>query len=148
MPPIISRKTLARFVAKPITIGLTGAAISMLLDRNAPDITILGRRVPSAIGFGVLTAASSEIAEFAHRVVLPHIPLANKFNRTESLILLPVLGAVSYWGILKITDPNRARGIDLNILAFGAGSTIAGSYVFDKLVEPKFFPGVKGIDDL
>lgn len=132
---LVSNENIRRFVFRPLTVGATGTAISLLLDSNAPPLDILGMSVPSPLGFGLLTVAASEITEILHKVIFPRIPVINKFNKMESMILLPVLGGVSYWGFLKMTQPERIDGIDINILLTGGASVIAGEYLYNNFVD-------------
>lgn len=133
---LVSNENTRRFVFRPLTVGAVGAGVAMLLDPRSPPINILGMKVPAPLGFGILTAGASEVTEILHKFIFPRIPVINKFNKMESAILLPIMGGISYWGILKLTQPQRIRGIDINVLLIGGASVTAGEYFYNMIIDP------------
>lgn len=133
---MLGRST-GEYLLRPATIGAVGSGIAAILDPSAPAINLFGMSVPAPVGFGLMSAASAEIAEVARNMILPEVPFLKRFSRTESAIMIPLLSGLSYWGLFKFTqDAERGNVPDLNVFGIGAGSALLGDWVYENVVKP------------
>lgn len=135
---------LTQSLARPATSAVVSGALTYLFDPTADPVSVFGHSVPLAVANGVSGALAVELSDAAHRLILPYIPVSQKWTRAESLILTPLLQALINWGLLTVISPGRFSGsaggltgsLALNMGIASAVSGGASEYVYEAFVHP------------
>lgn len=131
-------------LAKPLINGMLSYASYKALAPNFDTFLINSLGYKQEMSFstvvGAVGVASSLLAETLHNYVLPAAQ-SEKLAYTESMILTPVMGAVSQLGIVALLNPSAVDSIGaIKIGATGAASQIGTTYLYEGFVAPYFRP--------
>ena len=119
-----------------ITGGVTGVA-SMLTTGTRWSVPC-----PTFFGYGsgtcplwvyaiLVGAAASGVSDAAHYLIRHAIPINQKAQDEGSLYLGAIMGALSYYGLMYISNPFLARDMGaLTLLATGMGAEMGASFIY------------------
>lgn len=124
-------KNIIGTIAEPLTTGIIAGVAAHFLVGTSGSAQILGMSMPPSVAVGLSVGASSLAAESIKRWAIPQWPAL----QSAGAVVKPVLtGAVSVGALMALTDFNSSGA--LTAFGVGAGSEIAGGYVFGMVVDP------------
>lgn len=117
---------------QPVVVGLVNVAGAYAVGEGNNSARLGGMSVPLPIFLGLVGSASSIAGETLKNYVLPMLPNNAKFASLEGVLLQPALcGLVEGSALQFLTKTRFKEGFIL-----GAGSEIAGSYLYSGVVKP------------
>jgi len=117
---------------QPIVVGLVNTAGAYAMGEGDKSAIFSSLSVPLPIFLGLVGTGSSIAGESLKQWVLPMLPGNGSYSMLESTFLQPALvGAVEGSALLFLTKTRFTEGFLL-----GAGSEIAGSYLYNGVVAP------------
>jgi len=123
---------------RPLTVGVLSylGAMAFLPQSSA---NIMNYSINSNLYYGVLGVAGSFVSELGKNWILPMIPNNMPFYQTEVMLIAPLLNA----GIFALGTKYMVSGSSiysspglLYPALLGAGSQVAGSYLYDAIWAP------------
>ena len=123
---------LTTYLVKPAIVGGIAAAGSMFLIDGAARVPFFGMDMSAPVAIGGAVAVGNIAASLSHDYVLKMLPGNDeKMIAWESAILGPALtGAASVLAANMTIGSITGSTAMFQLFALGAGSQVAGSYVF------------------
>lgn len=121
------------FLMKPfLTGGLAAAGSAYLFGTNVlMPVPILGS-VPLYAVHGVAAYFGSMASEFAHKFILPHIGVNQKFKSMEAIALGPTVNTGVIYMSNSLLNPRATQQQGLrNIAMLGVGSELLSQWVLE-----------------
>jgi hypothetical protein len=109
-------------------IGVAGAHFLMGVDLSN-NISVFNISLPSYVAIGGTIALSDALAYASHDFILENIPSIQSIATYENRLLAPVLSGLATYGLFRLGVSENAS--ILNSVVLGAGSTIAGKYLYN-----------------
>lgn len=114
-----------------LTAGVAGIASMFLF--NDGRINVMGTYMPVAVPVALGAATGSLVGDLAHSYIIPHIPVAQKYQAIESAaVSVGAAGAGTYLAANLFQNANP-----LVMVAVGGGSYIAGEYLEKYMKQSK-----------
>ena len=120
--------------------GLTGGiatVLSIALFDESGTVSFSSFKVPTPVITFASMGVASLLADAGHVYVLPNIPLDKKFENTEALALNAVLGGSALYLSTSMVISGVSMASAPKIVALGAGSALAGEYLYNSFLNPK-----------
>jgi hypothetical protein len=114
--------------------GVQGVILGAFTKFQRPDallnVTMLGNRVPLYMAAGAAGIGASLAGDILHEWVLPHIPKNQKFSKSESAVISPLLTAGSYIGMYYLLNPGSIDELGMfNLAVQGVAADFGATYV-------------------
>lgn len=128
----MSKSKLSEQFIHPLIVGALGYAGSHFMGDGGKEAVVGSMSVSLPLFMGVLTGASSVVGETLKQWVLPMLPNNASYVSMESTFLGPaIVGGVDGLAAYLLTKTRFTEGLIL-----GAGSEIAGSYLYSGVIQP------------
>lgn len=128
----MSKSKLSEQFIQPLIVGGLGFLGSHFMGDGGKEAIVGSMNMSLPLFMGVVTGVSSAVGESLKQWVLPMLPNNMNYASMESTFLGPALvGGVDALAVYFLTKTRFTEG-----LLLGAGSEIAGSYLYSGVIAP------------
>lgn len=125
-------------IEKIVKASVQGGSLAALARYTEPNARVYvpfsNTPIPLWVLAGGAGVGASFVADVIHEWILPHIPVAKKYSKSESAILAPAINAGSYLGVFYLANPASLQILGAMTLAGEAvGAEILASYVSNQI---------------
>lgn len=128
-------------LAVPAVVGATAAGVAYFGMGEKGNVPFYGTTINGAIGVFGAVGTASLIGEYLKNYLLPYIPSNSNYAELEATLINPVLTGVSSAALFRLAAMQPIDGLSLpppslgRTFLLGAGSEVAGKYLYDGLVS-------------